>query len=89
MPEELEYDIIERRMGGQRLLAAFCSDGCVHLFSFLGEGEPVFPPTSDTVCGSGAKLSRAASDKDPMCASCAAAAESWAEGGSLKVSALS
>jgi hypothetical protein len=79
--DEDVYDVICRPGGGVKLVAGTCEDGFVHLFGYVDDIVQHRPACSALVT-----LGPPAKDEDPMCPSCATAAESWVQGGALKVS---
>lgn len=76
----MKLDVISRRLGGH-ICIALCSDGIGHVFAWSDDSGPLRP----SACGSDVSPVRGGNDDEEVCESCAAAAESWAMGGLLRV----
>lgn len=75
------FDVLSRPMGGLKVLFAKCSDGVVHAFGLNGDKVEATPACNAEV---GSKRVPA-TDADPACESCGAAAEAWAQGAPLRM----
>jgi len=79
------FEVFVRPMGGVKLAGACCSDDRVHFFVVQPEVDEV---SEVPVCEQTVQAARTSQDSDAICETCMVAGMSWAQGGTLKVSAV-